>query len=524
MISRVFLVSFFSPFLLIASWAEEELAKMSLDEKIGQLFVVPACPKRMDEHVADLEQLFEKYPIGNVIVKQSDPLTQVRFLNRLQELSKRPLLVCADVEWGLAMRMSDTIAFPRNMTLGAIQDLSRLVELGVEIGRQAKRVGIHLALAPVADVNNNPLNPVIHMRSFGEDPVHVAECVVALTKGLQMSGCFACAKHFPGHGDTSVDSHRDLPVINHTKERLEAVELVPFQMAVEHGVDALMTAHLYVPAIDDQLPTSLSRACLNVARERLHFQGLIISDALNMKAVADRYSPEKVAILSRMAGCDLLLYGDHIDPNVDEILRSIVPAAFNALKQAYLQKELSLEELDQTVLKILQMKEKIATHQPEEDLIASLNTDEAKSLKQTLFQEAITQIGEEDFPIPEDTAYLSFGTGDVLASLFPFTFQGSVEDASRVVIAIHQKEALLEALPWIEKTKDRSIVCLFATPYALKDFNAFKTLIVGYENDEEAQKAVLTVLLGKRKAQGKLPVSLLDLPFDHQLFDHDHQL
>lgn len=484
-----------------SSWATEQLARMTLDEKIGQLFVMPVCPKREDGHFDDLVKLMNDCHIGSVIVKQSDPATQVKFLNRLQNASKIPLLVAADAEWGLAMRMTDTIAFPRNMTLGAIQDLSLIYLLGEEIGRQLNLVGVHMNLAPVADVNNNPLNPVIHMRSFGEDPNHVADCVVALFKGMQKRGILTCAKHFPGHGDTSTDSHRGLPVIEHSKEHLEKIELIPFQRAVAEGIDAMMTAHLYVPAIDPDWPTSLSPNCLRIAREGLNFKGLIVSDALNMKAVSDRYSPEKISYMARLAGCDLLLYGDHIDPNINQIIRDTIPRAFNTLKKAYLAGDLDLLELDRTVLKLLEIKENITS--PIAPSLESLNSNEAWVLKERLFQEAVTLIGKKQV-IAEDAAYLSFGPGDILAQNFGTL---SPEQASSVVIAIHQKEVVPEALNALKRYQDKAIVCFFATPYALKELEGVKTLLVGYENDPISQKAVLNVLLGLKEAVGKLPIS-----------------
>jgi len=480
---------------------EETLLKMTLDQKIGQLFMAPACPLREEDHFADWQKLLNDYHIGNAIVKQSDPMSQVKFLNRLQNESEIPLLVSGDAEWGLAMRMSDTIAYPRNMTLGAIQNTQLIYELGREIGRQAKLVGIHMNLAPVADVNNNPRNPVIHMRSFGEDPQRVAACVSAFTKGLQSNGTLACAKHFPGHGDTNVDSHRDLPVIRHRLERLESVEFIPFKQAIADGIGALMTAHLYVPAIDPVYPTSLSVSCIKLARENLRFEGLIVSDALNMKAVSDRYSPEEVALFARKAGCDLLLYGDHIAPNIDQIIRHVIPRAFIALKIAYLSRELSLAELDKSVLRILRAKEKIERQVSLENLMEALHSAEAVLLKKRLFQEAVTLIGKASFPIPENTAYLSFGDNDRLGSLFKNV---SVETAEKVVIAIHQKEALTgEVQSLIDSLGEKAIVCLFATPYAVKPAH---TLLLGYENDPDAQEAVLNVLLGKEEAKGNIPV------------------
>jgi beta-glucosidase-like glycosyl hydrolase len=359
-------------------------------------------------------------------------------------------------------------------------------------------------LAPVADVNNNPLNPVIHMRSFGEDPAHVAACVSAYARGLKEGGTLACVKHFPGHGDTQVDSHRDLPVINHLLNRLEAVEFVPFKQAVDDGIAALMTAHLYIPSIDPILPTSLSKPCLKIARETLGFKGLIVSDALNMKAVADRYSPEEIAILARKAGCDLLLYGDHIAPNVDEIIREMIPRAFSALKSAYETNELDLVELAQSVIRILKAKEGIETDLMADNLMQVLHSKGAIQLKKQLFQEAVTLIGEACFPLPEKTAYLSFGENDLLAKEFKDI---PVESAERVVIAIHQKDALTrEVQSLIESLGERAVVCFFATPYALKPAH---TILIGYENDADAQEAVLNVLLGKAEIKGRLPVSSL---------------
>jgi beta-glucosidase-like glycosyl hydrolase len=488
------------PFLAWAS-PEEMLLQMTLEEKIGQLFVAPACPMLGERHFEEWQNLLSEFHIGNVIVKQADPLTQVRFLNRLQREVKHPLLVAADAEWGLAMRMKDTIAYPRNMTLGAIQEIGWIERLGREVGRQAKLVGIHMNLAPVADVNYNPKNPIIHMRSFGEDPTRVAECVAAYISGLQASGVWACAKHFPGHGDTEVDSHRDLPVIAQSIERLRAVELVPFQRAVEAGVAALMTAHLYVPDVDEVYPTSLSSSCLQMAREQLRFQGLIVSDALNMKAVADRYSPEEVAFLARKAGCDLLLYGDHIAPNVYQILHDTIPRAFRELKRAYLSGELSLAELDVSILRILRAKESIVREVSEMALIEHLHTEEALTLKRELFEQAVTLLGEASFPLPEKTAYVSFGEGDILRSSFPNV---ALEEAEKVVVAIHQKEALTkDVVSFIQSLGDRAIVCFFATPYALK---SFPVVLLAYENDPEAQRAVLRVLRGQVQATGKIPV------------------
>lgn len=341
------------------AWAEDLLAKMSLEEKIGQLFVAPACPLREEDHWRDWEELLEKYHVGGVIMKQASPVSHVKLVNRLQKRSREPLLVVADAEWGLAMRLSDTIAFPRNEVLGKRGDLALIQEIGEEVGKECRRIGIHLNLAPVSDVNNNPGNRVIGSRSFGAEPKVVAECVQAAVRGLGRGGVMSCAKHFPGHGDTAVDSHVDLPVISHSRERLGEVELVPFRAAIAEGVSAVMSAHILVPAIDPKFPATLSRRVLQgLLREELGFTGLVVTDALNMKALTNFYSAKEIALEAHRAGCDLLVYGDHIAPNVDDIVRRQIPEAYLRLQEAYQKEELPESFLNEKVLRILQAKEK----------------------------------------------------------------------------------------------------------------------------------------------------------------------
>lgn len=501
-------------------WAEGVLAKMSLDEKIGQLFMAPFCPMRGEDHRSDWERLLRECHVGNAILKQADPESQIGGLRRLQGMSRWPLLAAADAEWGLAMRMKGTMGFPKQMTLGAVQDLGLIEKMGREIGRQARIVGIHINLAPVADVNVNSQNPVIGMRSFGDDPERVAERVVAYAKGLQAEGILACAKHFPGHGDTSVDSHFGLPILPFFLERLEAMELPPFRKAVEAGVAAVMSAHVLAPSLDLALPASLSESCLQgLLREGMGFRGLIVSDALNMGAIADRFSPEEAACLAKKASCDLLLYGTHIDEKLDEILRVQIPRAFAALKRAYKTGELEMRGLDESVLRILEAKEKI------DPLFAagSLQTEEAMALKKRLFQEAVTLLGEKP-SLQKSAIYVSLGKGDAMGSLFERRFSISLEEnldpfwetlerSGQIVLALHEanpkaprfglSERLFEQIRALSK---KTIVCLFTTPYSLSLFEGTKTILVGYENDPDAQSALLEALKGDREAPGRLPI------------------
>jgi len=506
------------PILLLAqSWAEKTLSELTLDQKIGQLFMPPACPLREEDHRRDWAVLVEKHHIGNAILKHSDPLTQIKFLNDLQSGSNIPLLIAADAEWGLAMRMKQTIAFPKNQTLGAMGDLDLIFQVGAEIGRQAKQVGIHLNLAPVADVNTNPANPVIGMRAFGEDPIQVAACVAAMVRGMQSAGILTCAKHFPGHGDTSVDSHHALPLVPHARDRLETVEFVPFRRAIQEGVDAIMSAHLLVPAIDSERPSTLSFACLTgILREELGFGGLIVSDALNMKALAD--TPEEIAVGAFQAGCDLLLYGDHFDPNIDKILKEDVPRAWKALKRQFEDGTLSEERLNGSVAKILRAKERLGLHLTtklsEEGIAASLHSEEAVRLKKRLFKEAVVLRGDPSSLLPKKTAYLIIGGPDEMSKAFSAVFSAApdldlaerirlsdqLKDFDAVAIAVHQfgpRERnygfspdcidLIRSLP-------KSILCLFGTPYALSLFSHPGPLLIGFENDPDAQEAVLSIL------------------------------
>jgi beta-N-acetylhexosaminidase len=508
--------------LFAQSWAEKTMQGLTLDEKIGQLFMLPACPLRGEDHRSNWALLFERFHIGNAIVKHSDPLTQVHFLNDLQSASKIPMLIAADAEWGLAMQMKDTMAFPMSRTLGEVKDLDLLYEMGAELGRQAKRVGIHLNLAPVADVNTNPENPIIGMRSFGEDPEQVAKCVSALVRGMQSAGIGACAKHFPGHGDTVDDSHRTLPLIPHALERLQKVEFIPFRRAILDGVLAIMTAHLLVPAIDPVHAATLSSLCLTgFLRREFGFEGLIVSDALNMKALAG--TPEEIATLAFQAGCDLLLYGDHIAPRIDKILREDIPRAWYALKKGFEAGTLSHEQLNKSVARVLRAKERLGLHLASkptvEGLAEALHSEESIRLKRRLYQEALFNQGELP-PLPVNTAYLAIGGGsDATFQRFNRTIfaRPSLDAAERskilkdlegfdaVVIGIHKFGPREENYGFspdcidLIRSMPGSILCLFGTPFSASLFSHRGPLLMAFENDPDAQEAVLDILMKARR-------------------------
>jgi beta-N-acetylhexosaminidase len=530
---RILILKFLTFTLAVQSVA---LSSLTLEEKIGQLFIIPACQLRGDDHFEDLEKLIQDGKVGGIILKQGTAEGQRILIQNLQRLSSIPLLCVQDGEWGVAMRLSDVLAFPRNLTLGAVQDLALLYELGQEIGRQCRLVGTHLNLVPVCDVNCNPQNPIIHMRSFGEDPIQVALRSRLVMCGIQSMGVMACAKHFPGHGDTVVDSHVDLPVIAHDWERLQRVELLPFRTLIQAHVKAIMSAHLYVEALAEEalLPATFSqRTITDLLQKELGFQGLVISDALNMKALSRRYSPGQTAIKALLAGHDLLLYGDHLAPDIDQILRSDVPQAIAALKACVENGTLSEALIDAKVSKIFKAKEELGLFEgrPDEelaDLAGRINSPHALALKKKLFQEAITVVRNEGLlPLLEGKiGLIEWGESPVFASRVsadrfslndPELFE-KVKEYTCLVIALSRYSTVPPdfglraqdgaALAALSKWGIPTVAVVFGSPYALAKLPLFEAVLVAYEMEKEAQEAAADVLFGRLTAKGRLPVTV----------------
>jgi len=524
-----------------SNWAKDTLSKMTLKEKVGQLFIAPVCPLREDEHVKDILRLIEDYHLGGVIVKQADPITQMQMVALLQDKANIPLFITQDAENGLGMRMQNTIAFPKNLTLGAIRDDSYMYLLGKEIGKQMRLIGSHINFAPVVDVNTNPLNPIIHMRSFGDDVEKVAAKAMQFVKGLQEEGILACAKHFPGHGDTICDSHHDLPLIPHSKTRLENIELYPFKVMIENDVDCVMVAHLHIPSLvgNEIIPSSLSSKVVEkILRKDLNFEGLIISDALNMKALRLYFSVEDIAYLAYISGHDILLYGDHIHDEVDYILQNDIPRAMEALIRGFEEKRLKIQDLDERVLRILEVKERLSLCEKQnpfhmDEILKQLHSEYAKELKKKLYELAITVVDENTiFPLKDSKKIAYLSLGDIEQDLFYETLSENVDlipvtiddldsaeekDIAATVISFYQinphKENYgidLELLKEMEKLNEqKTIFILFGTPYAMSLFEKEHTILLAYEEDMDAQIAAANILLGNMKAKGHLPVSVL---------------
>ena len=330
-----------------SSWVDSVMQSMTIEEKIGQLFMVAAYSNKKEDHFLRIEKLIKEQHIGGLIFFQGGPAREIKLTNRYQALAKVPLLIAGDWEWGLSMRLDSTVMFPRQMMLGAIQDSVLIYEMGKEIARQIKLVGGHVNFAPVVDINNNPNNPVIGSRSFGEDRDEVYKHALPYMKGLQDENVLAVAKHFPGHGDTDVDSHKDLPVIPHKRARLDSVELYPFKKLFKDGMGGVMVAHLFVPELDStkNTATTLSyKVTTDLLRNELGFKGLAFTDALNMKGVSKFYAPGEVDLKALLAGNDVLLFPKD------------VPNAIARIKGAIASKQLKMADLDLHVRKILAVK------------------------------------------------------------------------------------------------------------------------------------------------------------------------
>jgi len=528
-------------------WAQHTLQHMSLREKIGQLCIVAisfsddtkealaSTNKSMKfpyMQRAYVEQLITNYQVGGIIfLRRSTVQQQVQLTNELQKMSRLPLLVMQDLEWGLAMRLDNTIKFPRNLTLGAVRNEELIYLMAKEIGRQCKAIGVHMNLAPVIDINNNPLNPVISDRSFGQDKEKVARLGLLYMHGLQDAGILACAKHFPGHGDTETDSHVAIAQVRHTKKHLQTIELYPFKKLIEQGVAAIMNGHLKVPAYDVQNIATVSPAIVtNLLQKKLGFGGLILTDALNMGALA-QFTPEEVAVRAIQAGNDLLV----VPVDVPKTIASIEAAVHAGI--------LSEDEIDAHVLKVLQAKE--ALHLAEHRLVSTesvqkiITTEYALNLKKRLYQEAITVVG----PSIHSSRKLRMGfvqIGGKKQSSFMHTLcaqracmphycsasmsKNDAESMAKklqvydtIVISVFDMNKFamknfgisagtLALLQQLRQLKKKIVVVLFGSPYSVRLFDTHDSLVVAYEDDPDAQEAAAHVVAGTRRAIGQLPV------------------
>src|SRR5690606_31282287 len=376
-------------------WVDSVFNSLSFEERLGQLFMVAAYSNKDNRHKEEISRLIREENIGGLIFFQGGPVRQAHLTNHFQSITKAPLFIAMDAEWGVGMRLDSVVQFPKQMTLGAIQDTQLIYQMGKEIAGQFKELGMHINFAPVVDVNSNPDNPVIGYRSFGEEKTLVAKNSMAYMKGLQDHGIMANAKHFPGHGDTNLDSHYATPVINNSRSQILDVDLFPYRQLIDEGLMSVMVAHLHVPSLGSQasLPTTLSKSVVtDLLRKEMNFNGLIFTDALNMKGVSNLHKPGEVDLLALLAGNDVLLYAQD------------VPKSKRLIMEAVEQGRISRDEIDLRVRKILKAKYWAGLHRPQivntNKLVERINSFGTKASIEELYAAAITVATNENHFLP----------------------------------------------------------------------------------------------------------------------------
>lgn len=517
-------------------WVDSIYNQMSFTEKVGQLFMVAAYSNKDATHIAEVEKLVSENKVGGLIFFQGGPMRQARLINRYQSLSKVPLFIGIDAEWGLNMRIDSTFRYPFNMTLGAIKDLSLIEKVGKSIGKESKRMGIHFNFAPVLDINTNPKNPIIGYRSFGENKVNVTEHAIALMTGAQKQGVFSTGKHFPGHGDTATDSHSTLPIVNASLEHIDKVELYPYKRMFDEGLVSVMVAHLNIPSLEPRegYPTSVSyNVVSNLLKGELGFDGLIFTDALNMKGASNFRKPGDIDLEAFQAGNDILLFAEN------------VPLAVEKICMAYQDGLISDERIAESVKKILHYKYKsgLFHYKPVEpiNLYNEINPRINKDLEYELYENAITVVKNENQILPindlnQKIAYVKLGddsNSSFVTTLKKYTEVTEVADANvdsllvklkdfeTVILSYHKSDKSWWKVPTfsdndlkiITKIADEKkiIIDCFAKPYVLSqisNFDAIEAVVVSYQNGDVAQEVSAELLFGAIEAKGKLPVSI----------------
>ena len=518
-------------------WVDSIYNSMSIQEKVGQLFMVDVFSKDSKDRTDLINLLIKDYYIGGIIFSKGGPVRQAKLSNQYQKISKTPLLMAMDAEWGLAMRLDSTYAYPWNMTLGAIADNQIVYDIGKQIGAHVKRMGMHINFSPVVDINTNPDNPIIGNRSFGEDRNNVTNKALAYMRGMQSTGILANAKHFPGHGDTDLDSHKILPTISFTKKRLDSIELHPYKRLFQEGLSSVMIAHLNVPALEKRkkFPSSISKAIVtDLLQNDLNFQGLIFTDALNMKGASNFKKPGEIDLAAFLAGNDVLLISESI------------PKAHQLIVEAFRKGKISEERLSRSVKKILFAKYKVglSNYQPIElnSLLSDLNTPYDDMLYEKAIENALTVLKNDRLIIPikkiEKTkiAYVHMGddTGtyffnqlnkyaqvDWIKANSITEYKEKLKKYELTIIGFHKSNAN----PWKEykfsdheltklyeiSRTNKVILDVFTRPYAINDIQSFSNIngiLLSYQNSKISQELSAQLIFGSITAKGSLPVSI----------------
>ncbi|MCX6198051.1 MAG: serine hydrolase [Bacteroidetes bacterium] len=520
------------------AWVDSVFNQLSLEERIGQFFMLPAYTEGKLYNMDSVLSWMKQGKAGGVIFFKGLPEAEAEWTNKIQDSTIVKAFVAIDGEWGLAMRLDSTISFPHQIALGAVADNKLIYEMGREIGRECKRIGININFAPDVDVNNNPNNPVINDRSFGEDKYKVALKGIEYADGMQDEGVLACAKHFPGHGDVNTDSHYDLPLITKSAAAFDSLEFYPFKILFKNNVGSAMVAHLNVPSLDSTgMAASLSyRIATNYLQDSLAFNGLVFSDALNMKGVAKYYKPGTVDSMAFMAGCDILVFSEDASKGIEKIKASVDSAC------------ISLYELELRVKKVLAYKYKLGLNRPQhvnlENLRDDLNNAKGKLLRQKLYEAAITIAANQNNLLPlrdwnyKRVASLSIGNNgssqfqqhinnfveldffnqplehnekfftpllDTLASydLVIVDLHAMIRSAAKNYNVTEETRKFVEAL----SGRTKVVLCVFGNPYSLKYFEYIPWILEAYEDNDATNLAAANALFGAEKISGKLPVT-----------------
>lgn len=516
-------------------WVDNIYEKLTLDEKIGQLFVPLVFSNKDSIHFYKTMELVERYGVGGLIFSKGSTKSHIEWTNNFQAKSKVPLLVSMDAEWGLAMRLSDVLAYPWNMTLGAIQDQNLIFQIGKRIGENSKRMGLSMNYAPVLDINTNPNNPIIGNRSFGESEKIVSKMAISFMKGIHSSGILTSGKHFPGHGETDKDSHKTLPTINLSKKRIKQTELVPYKKLINEGITSIMVAHLNIPSIEKRnIPSSLSKKVVNdLLKKELKFKGLIFTDALNMNGVKLGNKIGNIDLAAFKAGNDVILVSDN------------VPDGIKSIKNAYLSGKIRDSRLEYSVKKILKAKYKsnLNNYKPIIPLERPLSNSKDSSLVSLAFQKSLTVLKNKNniLPLKVNKAYgyisIGDGSGDVyrnklakysnIIDLNKLDFNGIIKSFQEnkleaVIVGWHPKgEKSPYTSPKLNKnevkllkqisSKVPVVIDIFTNPYSLNHIkhvlNKLNGIVISYQNNSISQKASADGIFGINKIEGRLPVS-----------------
>ncbi|SEM54258.1 beta-glucosidase [Chryseobacterium taichungense] len=510
-------------------WVDKTYRNLSQDEKLGQLFIVALYTNKGENEISNVRNIVTNEKIGGLILMQDDAAREINLVNEFQQKSKVPLMIGMDAEWGIYQRIAAAHKFPWAMTLGAIQDKNLIRQMAAKIAEDCHRMGINWDFAPVVDVNTNPNNPIIGNRSFGSEVNNVINSALAYANGLQDNTILAAIKHFPGHGDTSTDSHLDLPVVSHNLERLNAVELAPFKALMNKGIGGVMVAHLYVPSLESGkgIPASVSKNIITgLLKDQLGYKGLIITDALNMGAVANKYKPGELDAMAFKAGNDIMLFSQ----GVAEGKKLIQKAIDNG--------EIPQSRVEESVKKILLTKyflglDKYSPRNPD-NINSDLNNDSHKTLVQNLYANALTLLKDEKNLLPlqgkqvyyvplEEAPYHTFTNEMGSEIIIKKANEISTIPANSTVIVGFHKDNSTAYKPYkisdaskkilSELTKNQNVILsVFGSAYALKDIDISKvsTVLVAYENNDDSMTATAKALKGQTKIWGRLPVLVND--------------